>query len=437
VGNIYSELLSTIFKMDDTHTRRRLLATASGLTTAAFAGCFGSSDNDETNGGDGSTDGSDGGDGNGGETSSPAWPLFGADRQNTGHNTGTTGPKEGLEVAWTTEIDAGLNGTPVVDDGTLVVSSYDESVYALDADTGDRKWEVDYSSKYTPTIHDGTVYVSSSDKQVVALDADTGEERWVVEEDPRIAPLVVDDSVYVGGYQYGTQDGRDIGTNPIYKYDADTGDREILRDYPFDEEAARYPRAFALAGNSLVFPAKESVRSVDLETGEQEWRFDIDRDDLDMSKGNAVVADGTVYVADVMNLDNPYLYAIDAETGEERWRFYDDEISQIMDDPAVADGVVYFNHDRNTTALDAETGERLWTKKIREELAGGVYGKPTVADDVLYVNGTAFITGVDPATGDVLFDYDYEGNLNTVELVVLEDTIYGLRDSGVVAFEAV
>jgi len=67
------------------------------------------------------------------------------------------------------------------------------------------------------------------------------------------------------------------------------------------------------------------------------------------------VVDGVVYVG---SLGKNSLLAYDAETGEELWRFGVE--GSVRDDPAVADGHVYFHQSGDLYALDAETGELVW-----------------------------------------------------------------------------
>ena len=59
-------------------------------------------------------------------------------------------------------------------DGTVFVGSSDDSVYALDAATGDQQWAFETGSGVfsSPTVVDGTVFVGSSDDNVYALDTD-------------------------------------------------------------------------------------------------------------------------------------------------------------------------------------------------------------------------------------------------------------------------
>jgi acyl-CoA hydrolase len=91
--------------------------------------------------------------------------------------------------------------SPTVDNGIVYVGSTDESVYAIDADTGDEVWEFIGGFggigqvEASPTVHGGTVYVCSFDGVVYAIDADSGNSEWAF-TDPegsiRSSPTVVE-----------------------------------------------------------------------------------------------------------------------------------------------------------------------------------------------------------------------------------------------------
>ncbi len=77
-----------------------------------------------------------------------------------------------------------------------------------------------------------------------------------------------------------------------------------------------------------------TVRAVDATTGVERWRSsDFGGEVLHWASAVAV-ADGLVYVADVVDA----LHVLDAQTGEERWSFASDW--GVWDQPVVADGTV-------------------------------------------------------------------------------------------------
>ena len=67
--------------------------------------------------------------------------------------------------------------------------------------------------------------------------------------------------------------------------------------------------------------------------------------------------------------------------------------------PLVVAGVMYFNSGSTLFALDAETGESLWTTTVSPEFRGGGRG-PVFADGKIYAMGRSAIFAVDAKTGE-------------------------------------
>lgn len=76
--------------------------------------------------------------------------------------------------------------------------------------------------------------------------------------------------------------------------------------------------------------------------------------------------------------------ALNAETGEHLWTFKIDQ--SVRSTPAVVDGTVYIGaNDCTLYALDAETGEKVWSYETESEIESS----PLVDDGTIYV-GTYF-----------------------------------------------
>jgi WD-40 repeat-containing protein len=91
-------------------------------------------------------------------------------------------------------------------DGTVYVGSWDETLYAVDAATGEREWVFTRPSRRvfsSPTVTDGTVYIGtevSDDRNLpgtlYAVDAATGSQQWAFtqpSDSVSSSPTVVDD----------------------------------------------------------------------------------------------------------------------------------------------------------------------------------------------------------------------------------------------------
>jgi outer membrane protein assembly factor BamB len=103
----------------------------------------------------------------------------------------------------------------------------------------------------------------------------------------------------------------------------------------------------AAAGAVVYVTTLNHLYALDGATGAQLW--DIQRP---FGNGSVVVSGGTVYVG-----YNP-IYAIDAATGEERWHF---DTGWGGPFPVIANGIVYTRQTDQLVALDANSGDVLWT----------------------------------------------------------------------------
>lgn len=110
------------------------------------------------------------------------------------------------------------------------------------------------------------------------------------------------------------------------------------------------------------------------------------------------VAYGMVYAGS----DDNRVYALDAETGELLWSFKTQDV--IRSSPTVTNGGVYVgSNDNHVYALDSETGALLW----RYDTGDWVQYSPPVRDGIVYVaamsEGDRRIHALDGASGDVLW----------------------------------
>src|SRR6266851_7233408 len=127
------------------------------------------------------------------------WPAIGGDWSNSRYSTLTEINRDNvknLKGAWVVHLGSGLSpkysleGTPVVKDGVLYVSTGNDDVYAFDAKTGALIWEhrsgIDQNittvccgwDNRGVAVADGKVFLGLLDGSLVALDAKTGDLIW-------------------------------------------------------------------------------------------------------------------------------------------------------------------------------------------------------------------------------------------------------------------
>lgn len=348
----------------------------------------------------------------------PRWPMFQFDAAHTGNPQGTTGPGEAATEAWATLAGKRIDGSPAVASGTVFVGAGD-SLYAIDAASGDTQWRVrtDGTVSSTPAIGDGVVYapgdttlyavdgrgstqwryeIGSSittdpvvtpagllvagDAGVQALGSE-GEPRWQFEqsfdESPEreslTTPAVASDgsAVFIGGnFEYGRKSKYRYGR--LYALDPEDGTRRWTVEV---EDNVSTPTV----GDGLVYFGTRygTVEAVAADTGHREWHLEVGGDVV----SSPAVATGTIYVgADA-------IYAIDAASGTVQWRFDLPEATFWSNSsPAVVDGVVYvgsgvLGREGRVYALDAADGTERW----REGFDAPMFSAPAVVDGTLYV----------------------------------------------------
>ena len=134
-------------------------------------------------------------------------------------------------------IPEGFEAPPIVNGRTMIVTTPLDRVYALDAVTGQPRWEYDYPLKVRElrticcdmvnrgvALYGTAAYMATLDNHVLALDAETGAVRWnhTVYAEPGAgyamtsAPLAVDGKIIVGesGGEYGIR-GFIVALDPV------------------------------------------------------------------------------------------------------------------------------------------------------------------------------------------------------------------------------
>ncbi|MGD2162421.1 MAG: PQQ-binding-like beta-propeller repeat protein [Anaerolineales bacterium] len=260
-------------------------------------------------------------------------------------------------------------GVSIVENTAYI--AFGQFVYSVDLDTGRSMWtfprEADRNTTFyaPPAIsEDGeTLVVGSYNQMVYGLNAQaaTNEPLWTFEEpEDRIigAPLIVGERVLVP-----TAIGR------LYALDLTTG--RPVWDEPFQAEHAIWSAPIVQDDQVFVGGLDHYVYSLSLETGRVNWSTDL---------GSAISDSPTL--TDGLLLSGNFggtLSALDVKTGRVQWQFQADD--SIWGSPAVQDGVAYFGDVAGEAhAIDVETGQELW----RQELSGPASASPVILDDRVY-----------------------------------------------------
>ena len=382
-----------------------------------------------------------------------AWVRFGHDLANTravaGETTLDTGTVSDLAPAWEVDGILGVSGTPAVADGMVYLGDWTGHLRALDAESGDEVWQHELGGGYvggSVAADDTQVVVGTFDARIVSLDRASGEPRWEVSVDdhPKAvvfgSPVIVDGLVVVG---VGSFEVFAPGDPPSFRgsvvaLDAETGD-ERWRFWLTKGDATEGPgvsiwsspavdteRGVLYIGTGQAYalpapPRSDALLALDLHTGEEVWTTQFTAGDawtitdpsgLDADVGaapNLFEADGTDAVG-VGDKAGSYR-ALDRDTGEVLWeRKLTEGGAQggIMASAAVAEGTVYVTsndggRDAVLVALDADAGREVW----RSDVGAHVTGPLTWANGVLYLSDdSGRIAAYDADGGAQLWAHD-------------------------------
>jgi outer membrane protein assembly factor BamB len=242
----------------------------------------------------------------------------------------------------------------------------------------------------SPTVSNGTVYTGSAAKAVHALDPGSGEERWRYDTTSYVEtpPEVVDGTVY-------TADADGV----VYALSTDGSER-----WTHDTHHNLHSRALSVhdgrvfVGTAGTMPGVVSgdtdesraslVVALDADTGRKLWDYGA----ADWFAGTAV-GGGRVYAGD----HTGRVSALDPESGEKLWTWrpgVTDEDGRrrgaVLAPPTYHDGTLYVGiHELGwLVAVDAATGELEWRKNLK---APNVKSSPAVDGETVYVGGGEYL----------------------------------------------
>ncbi len=140
-------------------------------------------------------------------------------------------------------------------------------------------------------------------------------------------------------------------------------------------------------GNTRFASTKNAgLTAADVPRLKLKWAFGFPNGDT--AFGQPTVAGGRIYVGS----DIGYVYSLDAATGCVYWSFHAKSGVRTAPSVAAVKGpgamkyAVYFGDMRaNAYALDAETGDQLWTQNLSDHYTARITGAPSVYDGRVYV----------------------------------------------------
>jgi outer membrane protein assembly factor BamB len=271
---------------------------------------------------------------------------------------------------WKYDSKGPIASSPAFNNGLVYILSNDGLVYAVDAATGQSKWTFatkgerrftapgihgamprtermpDPFDVFTssPTVANGIVYVGSGDQSVYALDANTGALRWsfATGDVVHASPAVSNGVVVIGSWDRN-----------IYALDAQSG-REKWR-YTTGNDTVIYNQigiaSSAAIANGAVFVGGRDGKfhSVDFATGAVRW---VHNNNGGWTIASPAVRNGLVYFP---TSDGTRFKALDVNTGEAKINLQNKAVS--FSSPAIVGNVaLYGTSDGYLNAVDLGDG---------------------------------------------------------------------------------
>jgi outer membrane protein assembly factor BamB len=224
------------------------------------------------------------------------------------------------ETLWTFETESEIKSSAVVVGEDVLVSSYDEHLYALDRKTGALKWKFQAMGPLhsTPAISEGLIYVTGCDSVFRGIRLADGTEAQQFDSGAYTAatPALVDGIAYYGTF-----------ANDVLA--VDLKNQKYLWRYEHPERRFPFYSSAAVADGKVIVGGRDKlVHAIDQKTGQSLWTFPTGA----RVESSPVVAGDRVYVGS----GDGRFYVLELKTGAKIWEF--DAGASIVASPAIASG---------------------------------------------------------------------------------------------------
>ncbi|MCI0509382.1 Beta-barrel assembly machine subunit BamB [Chromohalobacter marismortui] len=247
-----------------------------------------------------------------------------------------------------------------------------------------------------PLLADGTLYTTSEDGLLRALDADSGETKWEVRLDTPLSSGLSSDGTRLYA---GTRNGAVVAI--------DRTDGSIAWRSEVSSEVLATPQ---LNSKLIVVQSVDgTVTALNRSTGQEEWTYSSNRPSLTLrGTGTPRVIEPVTFVG----FANGRLVTLDNRSGQPLWDMRvavprgRTEVERLVDldgQPVLSrDGRLFVtSYNGRVMALEATSGEVIWS---RDESS---YLTPLRVGNYLFtVNAASHVLALDVDTGSVLWESD-------------------------------
>ncbi len=329
----------------------------------------------------------------------------------------------------------------------VYVSSNDNHVYALGAETGCILWRFDAEAdlKAAPAVSDAGVFVGTAENTVFGINGETGEELWSSELDGKVLSAgAVADYFYVADNN-GVLSAFDLDSgDSAWTYTAhNLKEADVLYDTQHDEEGNPVKTVFFVVDTYLnlgsviaidstthkalwTFPAQKRIFTAPLVTTDAVYVPTADGTLFKLNKEYGVAlwtfkAGKSIRSTPVMDdtgviyfgSNDGYVYALKSQDGSLVWKYFVGH--EVETKPALSETFLYVGSiDGKEYALNKKTGSLVWSFTTKGKIQAG----STVYEDLLFIPSTdSLLYTVDARTGQLLWSYDTKGALYSAAVV--------------------
>lgn len=268
---------------------------------------------------------------------------------------------------WEFEMSATNCSEPIIVGDKILVNAYDKEnnkgyQFALDKNTGKQIWRNNIPEQLsTPTVTGNKLLYGSKSKLTIALDLNNGNEIWRYTDISGMtcfAPAIVNGRAYFGthGKEWCIVD---INTGSLIK--KQTNENGICCSPSWDDKHVYFTDWDGNLHKQDIFSLTDTVI----------YRTDKSSHVAPTITGNC----------GLMTNDNGLLISVNLDTGEEIWRF--DPRGKLWRSPSVKDSIcIIVTDDSHIYGIDTKTGNTIWD--VKKE--GVIYTSASIADDIAYIN---------------------------------------------------
>ena len=325
------------------------------------------------------------------------WSQWLHDSAHSGN--GASGPTN-LTLGWKFTANGGFDSSASIVAGKVYVGSLDKNIYCLDAENGKLIWTFTTGARVhsSPAVANGKVYTGGEDGFFHCLDALTGVEIWktpsgfLTQLYANYKPVLESSPCMALGNEYiGSNNGVAFCLNP------NTGQAIWTYDTGNSIEGS-----IAVANGTAYVPARNgTIVALNANTGSVIWKATMAGETY-WQRSSPVIVNDRLFIG--CGQQPPKLFCFNSTNGNPLWvRSYlptqtpsgsNATSAQYAGSPVYANGLIYISHEFSAMAVNATTGDPVWTTwLIREGLSTITY-----TDGKVYTGRTTGILYVLDAT---------------------------------------